>query len=938
MPVSNVAIYTLAALTASALSDEANASPSLTLSTKELDADNFLVAKTSTPEPTKVKNAIAPPETLEAQPDTSVTVAAMKGREGHRERKKVRKFNPITFGARSATLSRKLQPPYHLLSQAPVAISSSVKVSVLPADIFTPYLDQIRASLSPRLMMRLPSQMGEGDNRDVLSSQYIVRVSPLTFQPALTVSLFTCQEEQPSCLAGSFAVAAKTSIDAQREFRKHQAEATPVTLANNIRGYLFDGKNQKSTSEFLSLMWEQDDQLYTVRIPKQSPNILRNIADSMAEAIPLQSTQTLPKVSANNPVTVAEQPQQEAQSLTKTVPTLAVSEKPLNSVNTNLVQQTKSVPLVQVSPDENTDKESSSTNDSVALNTASLLQSRQPILTTADQLRQGEVITSFRYRQSFPAGTADSVGLTGQPTFGITWGVNNNLELTLDAQTVDNSGPVTQGSFNAQRINPDGTGPNFFQELTLQAKQRLWQNEEGTQALSAVAAASLGNAGRPFRFFNANGPVSNGQNQGVVSSIELPFTLRTDNRWQFTLSPKVAFLPDDNALYFNTPPINNSGSFGTTLGLAGGISYQLNPRLILWGDAFVPFTGNNTINRNTGLPARTVAFNAGLRYLVNPRLATDLFVSNTLGNTGPLSIVADRDNLALGLGVTYLPGITSANRRYSPHFGSTQQPPPNTPAGFALLDGGTIPNKQLLLSLQGGGQGLLTGFRYGLLDDLEIGAFLDSIPGNVDESELGISGKIRFLHQADGDPFTLSGLVTVARANNVLINLVNNNRNELGKLGLEKGGFAFSNEKIGELLIITLSTPMHYQFKGGSAIWLTPTLGFVQRSGLEVAGLNFGGSVPLVKDLDVIAEAGLELSGKGNAFIGNKRDTVIPWTVGLRWRPASLLGISEKSAISGLQLEAYVTNRVGTTPFGSLRVRADNDMAIGAGLVLPIQF
>jgi hypothetical protein len=319
-------------------------------------------------------------------------------------------------------------------------------------------------------------------------------------------------------------------------------------------------------------------------------------------------------------------------------------------------------------------------------------------------------------------------------------------------------------------------------------------------------------------------------------------------------------------------------------------------------------------------------------------LATDLFISNTLGNTGPLSIVADRDNLALGLGVTYLPGITGANRRYSQHFGSTQQPPPSTPAGFALLDGGTIPNKQLLVSLQGGGQGLLTGFRYGLLDDLEIGAFLDSIPGKVDESELGISGKIRFLHQADGDPFTLSGLVTVARANNVLINLVNNNRNELGRQGLEKGGFAFSNEKIGELLIITLSTPMHYQFKGGSAIWLTPTLGFVQRSGLDVAGLNFGGSVPLAKTLDVIAEAGLELSGKGNAFIGNKRDTVIPWTVGLRWRPASLLGISEKSAISGLQLEAYVTNRVGTTPFASLRVRADNDMAIGAGLVLPIQF
>ncbi|HEY9608763.1 hypothetical protein [Allocoleopsis sp.] len=938
MPVSNVAIYTLAALTASALSDEANASPSLTLSTKELDADNFLVVRTTTPEPTKVKNAIAPPETLEAQPDTSVTATTMKHREGQRKRERVREFNPITSGVHSATLSRKLQPPHHLLSKAPVAISSSVKLSVFTADIFTPYLDQIRASLSPGLMMRLPSQMGERSNRDVLSSQYIVIASPSTFQSGLTVSLFSCQEQQPSCLVGSFEAAAKTSIEAQREFRKYQSKATPITLVNNIQGYLLDGKKQEKISELSSLMWEQDDQFYTVRIPTQSPKILMNLADSMASSIPFQSTQALPKVSSDNSITAVETFPEETQTLTKSVPTLEVSDNSVNAVNTNLIEQATSAPLVQASPDDIADTESSPRNDSGAASTAGFLQSRQPVLTTADQLRQGEVITNFRYRQSFPAGTAGSVGLTGQPTFGITWGVTNNLELTLDAQTVDNSGPVTQGSFNAQRINPDGTGPNFFQELTLQAKQRLWQNPEGTLALSGVAAASLGNASRPFRFFNSNGPVSNGENQGVVTSLELPFTIRTDDRWQFTLSPKVAFLPDDNALYFNTPPINNSGAFGTTLGLAGGISYQLNSKLMLWGDAFVPFTGNNTLNRNTGLPARTIAFNAGLRYLVNPRLATDLFVSNTLGNTGPLSIVADRDNLAFGLGVTYLPGITGANRRYSQHFGSTQQPPPSTPAGFALLDGGTIPNKQLLLSLQGGGQGLLTGFRYGLLDDLEIGAFLDSIPGNVDESELGLSGKIRFLHQADGDPFTLSGLVTVARANNVLINLVNNNRNELGKLGLEKGGFAFSNEKTGELLILTLSTPMHYQFKGGSAIWLTPTLGFVQRSGLEVAGLNFGGSVPLAKTLDVIAEAGLELSGKGNAFIGNKRDTVIPWNVGLRWRPASLLGISEKSAISGLQLEAYVTNRVGTTPFGSLRVRADNDIAIGAGLVLPIQF
>src|SRR3712207_6995915 len=42
-------------------------------------------------------------------------------------------------------------------------------------------------------------------------------------------------------------------------------------------------------------------------------------------------------------------------------------------------------------------------------------------------LFRSEVVTSLRYRQSFPSGTARDVGLTGQPTFGISWGVTDKL-------------------------------------------------------------------------------------------------------------------------------------------------------------------------------------------------------------------------------------------------------------------------------------------------------------------------------------------------------------------------------------------------------------------------------------------------------------------------------------------------------------------------------
>ncbi|MBW4667460.1 MAG: hypothetical protein KME60_08525 [Cyanomargarita calcarea GSE-NOS-MK-12-04C] len=677
-----------------------------------------------------------------------------------------------------------------------------------------------------------------------------------------------------NCEQQANCLASSITIVSEKEFKQFQNIATPITLANKISGYLLEEQGEKVISDYSEIMWQQDNQFYKVSLKAQFRENLLEIVNSMVDSTPIKSTKL-------------------ADSST---------EKPEDS--------TKSIEESNL-----------------------ITPSRRAVLTTAEQLRAGEILTTIRQRHFFQKGTAARDGLTDQPTIGVTWGVKNNFELTLDAQTVDNAGPVRQGRFDAQRINSEGS-TNFFQEFTLQGKHRVWQNENATQAVSAVVAASLGNGKRPYRFSDNSGISAAGLNRQTVFSLELPYTITPNDQWQFTLSPKVAFLPEDNALYLTKLPIANSGSFGTTFGLGGGVSYKLNHRLVLWGDAFVPFSGNNTISRDTGLPAKSIVYNAGLRYIINPRLSADLFLSNALGNTGALSLIADKEYNALGFSINYLPGITNANRRYAESFNTREKPAPNTYAGFGFLDGGTVRQNQLLTTLQVGGQGLLPSVRYGLLDDFEIGAFLSNIPGTVDESQFGFSSKIRLLHQADGNPFTLSLAGTLARSNNVLTNFVNNNRNRFQQLGLKKGGFAYSNEREGELFIYTLSAPIHYQFQGGSAAWVTPTLGFVQRSGLEIAGLNFGGSVPLSQSLDAIAEVGVNMKGSGNAFIGNQRESVIPWTLGLRWKASSLFG----EGLSGLELEAYISNRLGSSPFDSLRVRADNETTVGVGLLLPIQF
>lgn len=765
-------------------------------------------------------------------------------------------------------------PPRHLLLIAlalSMVGSMTLEVAAMPGNTWQQIISRRLPSGS---MMRLPSSDWFATNVGQPDSRYI-QVTPAN--QSVTVNIFNCPEQIKSCLVGSIAVSDRKLVTATNQLKQYQASATPIALGKKLRGYLLTSR------ELSSIIWEQQGQVYTVK-QQASPQNLMAMAREIANANAIASTKALP-TTASEGLKVAPQ----------------------------LLTQS-------VSPSQKN----------------SPLENRHPVLTTAEQLGTGEVLVNFRYRQSFPAGNAADTGLTGQPTIGITWGVTDNLELTVDAQTVDNSGPGRQGTFDVKRINADGTSPNFFQEITFQGKQRIWENKSGNQAISGVVAVSTGLQGRPYRFTDAaTGIIADqGRNSGLVTSLELPYTISSGDRAQFTVSPKIAFLPDSHALYFGTPPVADSESFGTIFGVAGGVTYRVLPRLLLWGDAFVPFTGNNSINRETGLPTRTVAFNAGLRYLVNPRLATDVFVSNTLGNTGTMSMVSDRAYTSLGLGVTFLPGVTGANRSYAQSYGTTQEPPPSSQAGFAFFDGGTVASGQAVLNLAGGSQGILASLRYGLLDDLEFGIFIDYVSGIVDESELGFSGKIRFLHQADGDPFTLSGIATLARSNNVLINLINDNRNEFEQRGLDKGGFAFSNEGEGELFIITLSAPLHYQFTSGSAVWLTPTLGFIQRNGLQIAGFNLGGSLALSSDLDAIAEAGINFTSDGNAFIGDTLENAIPWTVGLRWQPSTLFGVSENPP----QLEAYLTNRVGSSPFETLRVRADNNLAIGVGVVLPIQF
>lgn len=551
---------------------------------------------------------------------------------------------------------------------------------------------------------------------------------------------------------------------------------------------------------------------------------------------------------------------------------------------------------------------------------------------TAKQLKQGELIVNFDTRLFFlpdlvPGGVDDGDTAANFNT-GFVWGISDDLQLALQFQFIDSSSPAQQGNFISERTENQAAAGEL--------KFRLWENGAKTQALSGVTSLSWGTRG--FRF-TGEGQEIEINNRNIFVALAIPYTADIGNRWEFTIAPTIGFFSDNTAGFFQRLP-GEDEDFGTVFGLAGGFNYEISPRLFFWSDVFVPFTGNNSISRGSGDPARAIAYNGGIRYLINPRLGLDVFASNTFGSFGPISLTADRDLVAFGTNLRFLPDVFAANRKYRDRFkeNSPTQDFPLTTDGLAFFDGGVVNGQDFIANLQVGSQGILSSLRYGLLKDLEVGIFLDSIFGETDESEQGYSAKIRLLNQAEDSPFTLSLAGTVSITNQPFLNFLNGDVDAFASTDFDQELPIFTpggdDIEEGKQLIVTFAVPVQYQIAKNTAIWATPSLGFIQRSGVELAGFNLGGSLGFAQEFSVLAEVGANFAGEGNSLSDDGLENEIPWTAAIRWHPSSIFGL-DFNPDQNPNLELYFTNRVGSSTWQQLRVREDNNLAVGVGIQVP---
>ncbi len=578
-------------------------------------------------------------------------------------------------------------------------------------------------------------------------------------------------------------------------------------------------------------------------------------------------------------------------------------------------------------------------------------------LVTAEHLAAGEVLQTQFVRLFKPeAGVNDD--LFANQSNQIVYGLTDDIELSLDLQGVNGSVPGFQGNTLVERRVGINNG-NIFQDFSLQGKFRIGELLGGKSSLVLGLTAS-----RPQFTFTTPDPSIPGtsiqttrpqEGTTLTPSIEVPITYRAkDDRFSFTVSPRLVYFPEDSNLYTPVNPGSN-GRFGLTVALGLGGTFKISPRFQIRGDASPILVGNNTVDRYSGEPTQVIPFNVGLRYLVNPRIALDVFATNTFGNAGGPAIAAFSNNTGIGIALTTTPERlftildVPANRKFAETF--YEDVPKErrrifVPASFDLLDGSTIARDTSQIALRVSTGTIGTAFRNGSLDDFETGFFADFAPEGVDESDAGASTKIRFLHQQSGDPFTLSALVTLGRSSSRLCNFLNGTRDGLDRaingqetkcVGVPGSGpagdrgpipanlFGLVTENVGELIILTLSLPAQYTFDSGASLWFNPKLAYIQRGGdrSPLIGASFGASYPVMPGLDLVGQLTPIFRGE-NAFLGDGLARLLAWQAGVRF-----------SLPNGFSANLYATNSVGLSPYESLRVRADNQVSIGLGLQLP---
>ncbi|MEO0409334.1 MAG: iron uptake porin [Cyanobacteria bacterium P01_A01_bin.135] len=266
---------------------------------------------------------------------------------------------PAVSAERTSEASQQL----HIASSWPATPAAPQSPDSQARSIGWPHLEDIRAQVPADWALRLPSHLPEAFLPPETGA-YHVRVFAFDDPKSLHIGFFHCSSGAQSCLVSSLTVDSAASPQAQRSWQRYAQQGNLVPVINQLPGYRLAADG---ATGLVSLMWQQDDLIYTLSGPPQSglTEFARLIAqgspvDMSPRAIaatpvpdPLPLSAPLPQ---RDPAAIANGPQpspsiapEPAPTLTQAAPTAVVvlPQRPAETVPTPEIFY-EAAPLIQV--------------------------------------------------------------------------------------------------------------------------------------------------------------------------------------------------------------------------------------------------------------------------------------------------------------------------------------------------------------------------------------------------------------------------------------------------------------------------------------------------------------------------------------------------------------------------------------------------------------
>ena len=490
-------------------------------------------------------------------------------------------------------------------------------------------------------------------------------------------------------------------------------------------------------------------------------------------------------------------------------------------------------------------------------------------LETANQLPEGSVQFEAGTHQATPADNRQ--GNTGYQNYytSLDWGITDKLQVSFAAQFFD----------DPTKTQINGTFPNLtFVSFAPSVKYQVFKNEKLKVAVSGTAEL-LELSSDPGLFNNTS---KKSADYFGIGKVEVPVTYNADKKLQLHFTPGVVFYPDK---------VKGADFYGTFINVGTGISFQASEKLNLFANSNLPLgPGGNALSSQDNSIFRKLLWTAGTRYAINPRTGVEVYGTNAFGSTPTTSLLAfipDGNEVIFGAKVKY---IFDFAQNYASNFGNRPNIPLSNRDRQLLLDGLTLSSSstlapddiRLTTGMTSGGNTKLN-LMYGLANDLQLEIPIEQF-GNYDrlpDSEtfgnaikFGAGAKLRFLNQAQGDPFSLSVKVKGVR---------DSKRPRVGTLFAE--------------------VPIVYQNNDKTALFLNPKIAFYRKE--ERLGLGLG--------INQVLSDKLQLIGELTPVSGQE----LIWSTGLRYfEPGADLGI-----------DIYASNTSGQNSIGGLV--ADTSTNIG---------